>query len=159
MKQMLQHRCTCNSESVICYWESICSCSSALDHCPIQPGCNSECQGGGHISQSSTHHNSGVGGICEGGHKLKVFTLYRCNIIAVQTAVSGCSTRELDTSSSWKEWFNNPVQKSSLCHSAGVSHHLSRTDLSHTNTGVQDNSSCIQGNFAEGKTLPPKLTR
>ena len=40
------------------------------------------------------------------------------------------------------EWFNYPFQKKPLCDSAGVSHHLSRTDPSHTHTGVQDNSSC-----------------
>ena len=117
-------------------------------HCPIQSDCSSDCQGGGHVSQSSSHYNIGVGSICEGGHKLKVFTSYSCNSIAVQPAPNGCSTCELDTSSGRKKWLNYPVQLKSLVDSAGVSHHLSRTGPSHTHTGVQDNTSCMQDNIA-----------
>ena len=137
-----QHGCTCNIDSTAVYWECICSLSSTLHHGPIQSGCSSECQGGSHVSQSSTHYNIGVDSGCEGGHKLKVFTPYRCNSIAVQPAPNGCSTCELDTSSGWKEWLDNPVQLKPLVDSAGVSHRLPRTGVPHTNTGVQDNSSC-----------------
>ena len=112
-------------------------------HCPIQTGCSSECQGGGHVSQRSAEYNRRVGSVCESGHKLKVFTLYSCNSTAVQPAPNGCNTCELDTSTGWKERLNNPVQKKSLCDSAVVSHHLPSTGLPHTHTGVQDNSSCI----------------
>ena len=57
--------------------------------------------------------------------KLKVFIPDRCNSIAVQPAPNGCSTCELDTSSGWKEWLDNPVQLKPLCDSAGVSHRIS----------------------------------
>ena len=66
---ILQHGCTCNIESTVCYDHgSICTFSFALHHCPTQSGCGVECQGGGHISQQSTHYSSGVGSVCEGGH-------------------------------------------------------------------------------------------
>ena len=146
---ILQHGCTCNIESTVCYDHgSICSFSFALHHCPTQSGCGVDCQGGGHISQQSTHYSSGVGSVCEGGHKVKVFTLYSCNIIAVHTTPSGCGTCELDSIISRNEWLNNPLHSNSLVDSAGVSHHLSGTGLSRTHTGVQDNSSCMQDNIA-----------
>ena len=122
--------------------------ASAVDplHCTtvpfMQTGCSRDCQGRGHISQISPHCNTGVGGICEGGHKVEVNTLYRCNIVAVQPAPNGCSSHELNASTGWKERLNNPVKKKPLCDSAGVSHHLSRTDLPCTHTGVQDKGSC-----------------
>ena len=39
-------------------------------------------------------------------------------------------------------------KKKALVDSAGVSHYLPRTGPSHTHTGVQDNSSCIQDSIA-----------
>ena len=136
---LLRHRSTCNIKSTVCCWELLCSCSSALYHCPIQSDCSSECQGGGHVSYSGTHYSHGVGSICEGGYKVKVFTLYSCNIIAVHTTPSRCTAQqESYTSAAIEEWLNNPVQNSSLSDSAGVSHHFPRTGY----TGVQNNSSC-----------------
>ena len=73
----------------------------------------------------------------------KLKSSHRCNTVAVQLS-PGVSACELNASTSWKEWLNNPVQKKSLVDSAGVSHHLSRTGPSHTHTGVQDKSSCIK---------------
>ena len=132
-------------ESVVDYWKPNCSWSSALHHCPIQSDRSSECQGGGYISQSSTPYNIGVGSVCESGHKVKVSTLYSCNIVAVKTSPNGVCTSEFNICVVQNEWLNNPLQKKPLCNSAGVSHCLPRTDTSHTHTGVQDNSSCSGG--------------
>ena len=58
---------------------------------------------------------------CEGGHKVEVFTLYSCNIIAVHTTPSGCTAQqEPYTSAAIEEWLNNPVQNSSLSDNACV---------------------------------------
>ena len=170
MTYVLQHRCTCNIESTVCYDHgSICSFSFALHHCPTQSGCGVECQGGGHVSQQSTHYSGGVGSVWEGGHKVKVSTLYSCNIIAVHTPPSGCGTCELDSIISRNEWLNNPLHSNSLSDSAGVSHHLPRADLPHTHTGVQDNSSWMQDSIgmflalrrndiaARWENLPPPI--
>ena len=148
-------------ESVVDYWKPNCSWSSALHHCPIQSDCSSECQGGGYISQSSGTHHYHAGSVCEGGHKVKVSTLYSCNIVAVKTSPNGVSTSEFDICVIQNEWLNNPLQKKPLVDSAGVSHHLSGTGPSHTHTGVQDSSSCIWDNdptwLAKAPLLHPEL--
>ena len=137
----LTHECTFNSESTVVFWCSFYSCSSALYHWPIQSSSGVECQSGGHICKYIIH---GVGNICEGSYKVNVIALWIC-ALPKYSRPNGVSSNELDTTiAGWKEWLNNPLQLKALEDSAGESHHLSGTSLSHTHTGIQDNSTCIQ---------------
>ena len=94
---------------------------------------------------------------CTGATSLQ-FTLLPVGVVLV-----------LDSIISRNEWVNNPLHSNSLVDSAGVSHHLSRTGLPHTHTGVQDNSSWMQDSIgmflalrrnyiaARWENLPPPI--